>query len=1536
MPPDSPDTIDPRHLLKSLRAFREGDFSTRLPTDQTGIAGEIAEAFNDAMAFAGGLNKELARIGTVVGKEGRTTQRATLRNADGAWSECVDSVNTLIEDMVQPTTELAHVIGAVAKGDLTQSMQLDIEGRPLKGQFLKTAKTLNSMVERLIGFSEEVIQLAREVGTEGKLGGRARVKGLGGSWRELTDNVNQMASNLTTQVRNIAEVTTAISRGDLSKKITTEARGEVLALKETINTMVEQLNTFADEVTRVAREVGTEGNLGGQANVKGVSGTWRDLTDNVNQMASNLTTQVRDIAEVTTAVAQGDLSRKITVDARGEVQALKETINTMVDQLNIFADEVTRVAREVGTEGTLGGQANVKGVSGSWQDLTDNVNQMASNLTAQVRNIAEVTTAVAQGDLSRKITIDAKGEVMKLKETINTMVDRLNRFADEVTRMAREVGTEGSLGGQAKVEGVSGTWRDLTDNVNLMASNLTDQVRGVIKVVTAIADGDLSKKLTVNASGEIAELAETINGMTDTLRLFAGEVSNVAKEVGVEGRLGGQAEVPGARGTWRDLTDNVNELAGNLTIQVRAIGEVATAVTEGDLSQKIVVKARGEVEALKGNINAMITNLRETTLVNSDQDWLKTNLARFARMLQGQRDVKDVAKMIMSEVANALPVRHGVFYIMDKSGEEHLLKLLATYAYRKRKNLSNEFKLGEGLIGQCAIEKQHILLTRMPGDYVQISSGLGEANPFNIIVVPVLFEEEVLAVVELASFESFSATHQDFLEQLADSLGLAMSTIRAGLRTEQLLQESQALSEELQSQQGQLEQSNAELEEQARLLEERNKEVEAKNQEVEKAQGALKTKAEQLALTSKYKSEFLANMSHELRTPLNSLLILAKMLSENRDTNLTDKQVEYAKTIHASGAELLSLINDILDISKIEAGVLTMETSDIKLESLSGGLERSFRQMAKGKGIDFDILVDGSLPESIHTDTKRLTQIIKNLMSNAFKFTEEGGIKLEISRAQSGWDRDNESLNKADSVVEFKVVDTGIGIPENKQKVIFEAFQQADGSISRRHGGTGLGLAISREIARLLGGEIRLIESEHGRGSTFVFYLPQYEGERVINPTTANGVATMAGGQMDITRTGEEFTEEDIDLTLLAPDEVPDDRNEIVNGDPVLLIIEDDPRFAAILLDMAHERGFKGLVASHGETGLALARKFQPDAITLDIRLPSLSGWTVLDLIKHDQEISHIPVHIISVEDQSKRALDQGALTVIEKPVNSKQLQTLFDSMEEFRSRPRSLLVVEDNDTERNSIVELIGGEDIEIDAVATGREALAALESRFFDCMVLDLKLPDMTGFTLLKKMQKEGMPPIPVIVYTGKELTKREETQLKKTAESIIIKGVRSPERLLDETALFLHRIQSQLPETKREMMHKAHLQDPVLNGKKALVVDDDMRNLFAITTLLEQQKMTVVYAENGKDGIDVLHNNPDVDVVLMDIMMPEMDGYEAMGRIRKFKKYAGLPIIALTAKAMKGDREKCIQAGASDYVSKPVNGDQLMSLLRVWLYK
>src|SRR5438034_37963 len=590
-------------------ASKRGDFSARLPEDWTGVAGKIADTFNDVIRTNQRMTQELGRIVRVVGREGRIKQRALLSDVSESWGDAIGCINVLIEDLLRPTSEMARVIGAVAKGNLSETMATEIEGQPLKGEFLRTAKTVNAMVEQLGAFASEVTRVAREVGTEGKLGGQAKVKGVAGTWKDLTDKVNQIATNLTSQVRNIAAVTTAVANGDLSKKITVKVKGEILELKKTINTMVDQLSSFASEVTRVAREVGTEGELGGQADVKGVAGTWKDLTDKVNLMASNLTVQLRDMSDVATASASGDLTQKITVDVRGEILQIKNVINTMVDQLSSFASEVTRVAREVGTEGKLGGQAAVQGVAGTWKDLTDSVNSMASNLTGQVRNIADVTTAVASGDLSKKIAVDVQGEILQLKDTINTMVDQLRSFASEVTRVAREVGTEGKLGGQAAVPGVAGTWKDLTDNVNFMAANLTAQVRNIALVTTAVARGDLSKKITVDVKGEIAELKDTVNTMVDQLSSFASEVTRVAREVGTEGELGGQAEVKGVAGTWKDLTDSVNSMAGNLTSQVRNIAEVTTAVANGDLSRKITVAVRGEILELKNTINTMVDQL---------------------------------------------------------------------------------------------------------------------------------------------------------------------------------------------------------------------------------------------------------------------------------------------------------------------------------------------------------------------------------------------------------------------------------------------------------------------------------------------------------------------------------------------------------------------------------------------------------------------------------------------------------------------------------------------------------------------------------------------------------------------------------------------------------------------------------------------------------------------------------------------------------------------------------------------------------------
>ena len=1212
-----------RNIAKVTTAVAKGDLSQKITVNAKGEILELKNTINVMVDQLNSFAAEVTRVAKEVGTEGRLGGQAEVKGVSGTWKDLTDNVNGLAGNLTNQVRNIAKVTTAVAKGDLSQKITVDA-----KGEIFELKNTINVMVDQLSSFAAEVTRVAKEVGTEGKLGGQADVKGVSGTWKDLTDNVNGLAGNLTDQVRNIAKVTTAVAKGDLSQKITVDARGEILELKNTINVMVDQLNSFAAEVTRVAKEVGTEGKLGGQADVKGVSGTWKDLTDNVNGLAGNLTAQVRNIAKVTTAVANGDLSQKITVDAKGEILELKNTINVMVDQLNSFAAEVTRVAKEVGTEGKLGGQADVKGVSGTWKDLTDNVNFMASNLTTQVRGIVKVVTAVANGDLNQKFVLEAKGEVAALAETINSMTDTLRTFADQVTTVAREVGIEGKLGAQARVPGVSGTWKDLTDNVNFMASNLTTQVRGIVKVVTAVANGDLNQKFVLEAKGEVAALAETINSMTDTLRTFADQVTGVAREVGIEGKLGGQAKVPGASGTWKDLTDNVNQLAGNLTSQVRAIAEVSTAVTKGDLTQSITVEAQGEVAALKNNLNQMIGNLKDTTEKNKEQDWLKTNLAKFSSMMQGQRSITSVAQLIMSELTPLVDAQQGAFFMLESENHENSLNLIASYAFTERRNVSNKYKFKEGLVGQCAFEKKRIILRQPVEDYIMISSSLQEEKPKNIIVLPVLFEGELKAVIELASNRSLSQNYIIFLDQLMDSIGVILNMISSSMRTEELLQE--------------LKRSNAELEAQATELEEKAKLLEVKNQEVELASRSLEEKAEQLSLISKYKSEFLANMSHELRTPLNSLLILSKTLAENRDKNLSTEQVKFANTVHSAGQDLLALINEILDLSKVEAGKMPVTPKAVEIKDARDYLEQTFKPVAEHKGLNFVIKMSEELPKTMYTDENRLQQILKNLLSNAFKFTEKGQVTLEIALADKSRHFPVDTLNKAKSAIIFRVTDTGIGIPLEKQKLIFEAFQQADGTTSRKYGGTGLGLTISREIARLLGGIIE-VESQPGHGSVFTLFLPQkYTGTEAVNGIT----------------------------------------------------------------------------------------------------------------------------------------------------------------------------------------------------------NALATLEATSYS-------LPVDADFT-----------------------------------------------------------------------------------GRRILVIDDDVRNVFALTSILKNRGIEVIYAENGRHGVDVLIDNPETDLVLMDTMMPEMDGLAATQKIRQIEKFKDLPIISLTAKAMKGDREKCLEAGASDYVTKPVDESHLLAVIYKWL--
>ncbi|MFE9810176.1 HAMP domain-containing protein [Streptomyces sp. NPDC005227] len=1319
-----------RNIAQVTTAVANGDLSQKVTVDVSGEMLQLKNTVNTMVDQLSSFADQVTRMARDVGTEGRLGGQARVDGVSGTWKELTDSVNFMAGNLTSQVRQIAQVTTAVARGDLSQKIDVDA-----RGEILELKNTINTMVDQLSAFADQVTRVAREVGTEGRLGGQAQVPGVAGVWRDLTDSVNGMAGNLTAQVRNIAQVATAVARGDLSQKIDVDARGEILELKNTLNTMVDQLSNFAEQVTRVAREVGTEGMLGGQAEVQGVSGTWKDLTQSVNFMANNLTIQVRNIAEVTTAVAKGDLSKKITVDAKGEILELVTTVNTMVDQLSNFAEQVTRVAREVGTDGNLGGQARVPGVTGIWKDLSDNVNVMANNLTNQVRNISQVATAVANGDLTKKVTVEASGEVAQLADTVNTMVKTLSSFADQVTRVAREVGTDGILGGQARVPGVSGTWKDLTESVNGMASNLTGQVRNIAMVTTAIAKGDLTKKIDIDARGEILELKTTINTMVDQLSSFAEEVTRVAREVGTEGQLGGQARVRDVDGTWRDLTESVNEMAGNLTRQVRAIARVATAVTRGDLNLKIDVDASGEIQELQDYINKMIANLRDTTIANKEQDWLKGNLARISALMQGRRDLADVASLIMSELTPVVSAQHGAFFLSmplvdgkDAGAEDeeaYELRMLGSYGYSMG-SMPTSFRPGEALIGTAAQEKRTILVENAPSGYLKISSGLGEAPPAQVIVLPVLFEGTVLGVIELASFTPFTQIQKDFLNQIAEMIATSVNTISVNTKTEVLLRQSQELTEqlrersaELENRQKALQDSNMELEEKAELLAQQNRDIEVKNTEIEEARQVLEERAEQLAVSMRYKSEFLANMSHELRTPLNSLLILAKLLADNADTNLTPKQVEFAETIHGAGSDLLQLINDILDLSKVEAGKMDVSPTRIALVQLVDYVEATFRPLTAEKGLDFSVRVSPELPATLHTDEQRLLQVLRNLLSNAVKFTDSGAVELVIRPAGADVPvaireqlLESGSLREADGdLIAFSVTDTGIGIAASKMRVIFEAFKQADGTTSRKYGGTGLGLSISREIARLLGGEIHA-QSEPGRGSTFTLYLPLYPSE----------LPPQGYGQM-------------------AP---------------------------------ALEAG--ELLASEAE----LAGQ----------------GVEMTAEVKSYQETQNGPAAL-------------------------------------FRRRRRTLPAAEEHTAAPGRPESGAGGSQEQWAAPETGPQ------------------------------------PP----------------------------RGIR-------------------------------------FEGEKVLIVDDDIRNVFALTSVLEQHGLSVLYAENGREGIEVLEQHDDVTVVLMDIMMPEMDGYATTTAIRRMPQFAGLPIIALTAKAMKGDREKAIESGASDYVTKPVDPDHLLSVMEQWM--
>jgi signal transduction histidine kinase/CheY-like chemotaxis protein/HAMP domain-containing protein len=1182
-----------------------------------------------------------------------------------------------------------------------------------------------------------------------------------------------------------------------------------------------------------------------------------------------------------TAVRGGDFSTRLALTGDPLVDEIAAVFNRMVDQLDQFTSEVTRVAREVGTDGKLGGQANVPGVSGTWKDLTESVNAMAGNLTWQVRNIAQVATAVAKGDLTQKIDVDARGEILELKTTLNTMVDQLSAFADEVTRVAREVGTQGNLGGQAVVHGVSGTWKDLTDNVNSMANNLTGQVRNIAQVTTAVAQGDLTKKIDVDARGEILELKTTINTMVDQLSSFAAEVTRVAREVGREGKLGGQAEVEGVSGTWKRLTENVNELAGNLTRQVRAISEVTSAVAEGDMTRTISVEAEGEVAELKDSINAMVRSLRETVQASQEQDWLKTNLASIGSMLQGHRDLEVVAELIMEELAPLLGAQHGTFFLTEDWSGERRLRLIAGYGLRADKNAPIQYRIGQSLIGQVAKSKRPIVVDEVPHGYIKISSGLGEASPSNLAIMPLMFEDQVLGVMELASFTKFTPVQIAFLEQLAETLGISVNAIIANSRTDALLEESQRLtvelqarSFELQARSEELQQSNADLEDKAALLATQKQDIEAKNEEIERAREEIEARARQLALASQYKSQFLANMSHELRTPLNSLLILARLLAQNPGRNLTVKQVEYANVIHSAGSDLLQLINDILDLSKVEAGRMDVRAERFTLAALIEDMQATFRPLTAEKGLDFEVSVEASAPSELLTDRQRLRQVLGNLLSNAVKFTERGRVTLQVSAttADSTGAGGVGGSPEDRSVAVFSVTDTGIGIAPENLAVIFGAFQQGDGTLSRRYGGTGLGLSIASEVSALLGGTISAT-SDLGHGSTFILSVPAVLPDipsSLPAPETAFAMPGTVG-------------------TLDSPfglDRLLADRRPIGSAGPDAIdhlraVTTRANTLAAIAA--SGDAGFSGsAAATSGPAARVAPGPGRPSAQDRKVLVFEPTSGGLLTLLAHSA-VSDLAQLSATARVSTATSPAQGTAMLAEEPYRCVVVDLGMEAALEFLDQVQ----------EKPDLREIPVLVHAPAEPGADMRDRLVALR---YGYPLLEL-LPSLDDLRERITLHLSAAQPGQVPALVGD------------VAEPVT--GRSAAAQLL--TALPEH---------------------PRLRDKHVLVIDDDARNVFAISSTLELHGLRVTQASDGRRGIEALRAAPDTDLILMDVMMPGMDGYATMTAVRQMPQFSRLPIIAVTARAMPGDREKSLAAGANDYVTKPVDTDELLACMERWL--